>query len=507
MRKALAVKSSFVSLFAKIVTMIFSLIIARYFMRYLGVENSGINGVFSNVIGFLQLAELGIGTAIVYALYEPLVEGNDREVGILMRFYRKVYRYIGGIILVFGIILCPFVTFFIHDATYSKTYLIITFLLQIISSASTYFLSYKRNLLYADQKQYIAAAIDALVNIISAIIRLYVMVYTGSYIIYLGVQVVQNIVSNLIISLWCDRQYPFLKNLPTDKYDKMPQLIDNVKNLMVGKIGGWVYKSTDNLIISRFTTVILVGLLANYYTLSITLKTLINAMVEPIQPMIGHMVCEDRERSEVYDFFLSYTFIRYCIAIMATVGFIEMANPIVSIWLGPEYVVNQSIVILMAIDIFISVSHGPTVEFIATLGLFKNDKNLSIAGAVINLSSSLILVQFMGAEGVLLGTVIAQCFYWSIRAVVVFRQYFHMGWVKYIFKCVKYIISTVASVIVLNYVFYSSYFATDSLLVVIIRGIITAAVSGMVIIIFNAFTDEFRYLLNMIYNSLRKKYR
>lgn len=140
MRKRLAIKSSAIGLLAKLLGILLSFISTRFFVRYLGIEILGVNGVFSNVLGFLQLAEMGIGTAITYARYQPVVDNNIKEIQILMHFYKIVYRWIYIIILAVGFVMIPFLPYFVTDVSYELSYLVLIYFIQLASSASTYLL-------------------------------------------------------------------------------------------------------------------------------------------------------------------------------------------------------------------------------------------------------------------------------------------------------------------------------------------------------------------------------
>lgn len=498
MREKIAIKSSIIGLLSKLTTVIMSLVIARLFTRHLGVEIRGIEGVFSNVLGFLQLAEMGIGTAIIYALYQPLQDNNTEEVKVLMRFYKIIYRWIALIIMALGLALMPFLSYLIKDYSYSILYVRVVFFIQLFASASTYLLAYKRNLLYADQRQYISTLIDSIVNVISGCIRIFIILYTGSFILYLIMQVAQNIISNLIVHLWCNKQYPYILEKTSAKYDKMDELKNNVKHLMVGRLASWVYNSTDNLIISKFVGVMMVGLMSNYYTLIKMIKLLVDSVVAPIQPMIGRYVCEQKDVKSSYSLFLSYTFIRYCIANVVVVGIICMCSPVVSVWIGSEYTVEQIVVILLSVDMFISITHGPTGEFIQALGLFKDDRNMSIVAMILNLSVSLILVFRIGVAGVLLGTVAAQLYYWYKRSSIVFSQYFHDGVARYIFKILKYVLTMCIDVVVVQYIYSLLPFDGENVFTLLIKGIVSVMVSIISLILTNFGTPEFKYSYDMI---------
>lgn len=505
MRQKLAVKSSVIGLSAKVVMMVLSIISTRLFMQYLGVEIKGISGLIANILSLLQLAEMGIGTAIIYALYQPIVDGNKEEIKSLMAFYKKAYIYIGVLIFLIGSVASLFLKFFVGDTSYAWNYIYLIYFIQLLASAMTYWVgAYKRNLLYADQKQYITTIIDMIINTIFVLIRMWVIVYMQSYIVYLLLQLVQTIVSNLFVGVAANRYFPYLKEKNVEKYDKLPELITNVKNVVIGKLGGIVYNSTDNLIISRFEGVIVVGCLTNYYTIKNMFKMVASSITEPIRPMIGNYIRVYTDVNKSFQLFLSYTFIRFILGNVVTVGMITMMNPFVDLWVGHEYSMTSAIAIFMAIDMFISIVHGPTGEFIDVLGLFKHDRNMSIIATCINLGTSIILVMIIGAPGVLLGTVIAQCYYWVARACIVFRKYFKTGILQYVKQvgmfCIVTTIDTILMISIRNW-----YMPQTTLWKFVILCMLCVGVSiGSIILIWGR-SEEFQFMINIVKSFLNKK--
>lgn len=504
MRTKTAVKNSIIGLTSKLITMVLSLVSMKIFMQQLGVEIRGLNGLFTNCLSLLQLTELGIGSAIIYALYKPLAENNTKEIQILMNLYKKIYKYIGVIVIALGILLSFFIDFFVTDTQYSKEYLLVIFFIQLISAASTYFLAYKRNLVYADQKMYVNTLIDMICYIVATIVRIIIMITVQSYVAYLVVQVIQTMVSNLVINHWCNKRYPYLKEKVTEAYDKIDELKSNVKNLIVGKISGLVYSSTDNLIISKCVGILQVGYMASYYEIVNILKMLSSSITEPIQPILGNLVQVEKDKKRVLDVFLTCTFIRYCIANVITVGTVIMLNPLIQIWLGKEFVLARTISVLMAMDIFIAIVHGPTGEMISVLGLFQKDKIISIIGMCINLVFSIALVYKLGVIGVLLGTVLAQCFYWCSRAYVVFNNYFKAYEKKYILRIVEYIVIWVLDIMILSAI-QSKLMLNTNIVTFILMGCICVIVSGVSIVLCFLRTHEFKEAWNIAMGIVKKK--
>ena len=507
MKQKLAVKSSMIGILTRIITIILSFITTRFFVRYLGIEIKGINAVITNFLGMLELAELGIGTAISYALYQPIVDSNVEEIKSLMRLYKLVYRICFVAIVIVGLIGLPFIQFFITDSVYELSYIRIIYILNLAGTASSYLFSYTRNLIYADQKQYVTTLSDTLFNIFFVILRLIIIVVAKNYVLYLSTMILQHLAGNIWVHRYSYKNYPYLRDKDVKKYDKLRQLLNDYKNIFIGSISAWVYTSTDNLILSRFVGVITVGNMSNYYTLVQMVKSLITSFTNPIKPMIGVYVREERSKQDCYRLFKTYTFIRYILANIFVVGLVVLSEPLIKIWLGDDYVMSQSIIILMCIDLYISIVHGPMVEYISVLGYFKDDRNFSFIGALINLGFSIILALKMGAIGVLLGTVIAQIFYWCARGRVMFKKYFEFSPMQYVLTIIKYTVVTVLEIILMNIVVNIMPDGEGFMQIIwfILKGIICVSVSMLFILVTNFRTDEFKHLLEMLKNILNRK--
>lgn len=497
MRKELAFKSSLIGLLSKITGIIISFFISRYFTLYFGLELRGIQNIYTNILGFLNLAEFGIGAAITYSLYQPIVEQNYEEIKSIMNLFKKLYAVIFAIISAGGFLIIPLVFFFIGKTEFSVKYILITYLLSLFTASSTYLLAYKRNLLYADQKQYIMVCIDALINILCGIAKIISILFIKSFIVFLLISLFQNIISNVIINIYCNKHYLYLKDKNVKEYANKKELFSNIKNIFVGRISSWVYCSTDNLIISKFVNLVMVGIMSNYYVLKSALNTIMFAIASPVQPILVNYIRKEKDVGKLFNIFCTYSFITYSLANICFTGFIFLGNDIVSLWIGKDYTVSVAIVIFLALDLFISIIHEPLVEFIQILGLFKDDRNMSLTGMLINLITSIILVIPFGVLGVLMGTVIAQIYYWSKRAVIIFKNYFTHCAKLYIFLICKYIISIIIEVIVLFFIF-SVIAIENELLSLMVKGVICVFISFVTIIIPNIKSKELKETMEIL---------
>lgn len=508
MRQKLAIKSSFIGIIAQAVNIVLSFISVRYFVRYIGLEAQGLNGVIGNMLGLLQLSELGIGTAITYALYQPVVDRNEKEIAIVMQMFRKAYWIIGTIILTTGVILSFWIDAFVKTTVYSKSYVLGAYYILLISTGSTYFMAYKRNLLYADQKQYITTLIDMCFSVICNVLKLVIIISFKSYLLYLSVSIIQAIGSNIVVTIVCNKYYPFIKKHVDGKYEKMDELKKNMKDLLIGRFGGFVYSSTDNLIVSFFSGVSAVGLLTNYKTLLTILKQLDGSVTGPIQPMIGNYIREYKDTKKSYDLFQAYTYICFFMASILTVGFIVTADAVIVLWLqGTKYLLPMSIVVLLSIDMYIDLLQAPNVNFISVLGYFKYDKYMSILGAGINLVTSIEFSKYFGIAGVLIGTAITQIFYWTFRAAVVFKDYFKKGAVEYVVRNICYVLVVCLEVAGLRAVRELIWGNILRFYALFLMG--TMCIVGCILIntlIFGR-TEEHKFMVSMIKNIIPRRFQ
>lgn len=503
MRGKQAIKNSIIGAGAQIITMLIAFITRKLFVFYLGIEILGINGVVLNILNMLSLAELGVGTAITYNLYKPLVEKDENTIRGLMNLYRRVYQIIGISILIIGIILMFLLDFIIKESTISKDFIRLTYIIQLISIVSTYFFAYKRTLIYADQKQYIVTIYDTVINIICSLIRIIVLALFKNYILYLIIQIIQIIISNLLISNKCNKMYPYLKLKNKVTYKGKNKLFKDTQDVLFGKIAGYIYSSTDNLVISSFIGVKYVGMISNYNFVSAAVKSIIGSLIAPIQPIIGNYLNDIDNKVNTANILNCYTFIRYIFASICIVPLIVLIHPFIQVWIGKEYIMSINIIILISIDLYISIVHGPLGEYINGLGLFKYEKYVSIIGAIVNLSISIILSKYIGIEGVLIGTVISQIFFWIGRGYIVFKYYFEGMNIGYFVKNLSYIIVIIIQIIIVNRV-SNQIIEEPNMFKLIIVGILSIIICTVINLAVYKKTTEYMYIKDMIIKIVSK---
>ena len=317
------------------------------FVAKLGEIYLGINGLFTNIVGLLSLAELGVGTAINYSLYKPLAENNVSKIKALMDLYKKIYYAIGIFILIIGMLLMPFLYFFGEDSdmrSISQIHLI--FFLFLLNTSISYFYSFKRALIISDQKRYIATIYRYAFYIGMNIIQIGVLITTNSYILYLLINFISTITENICISKKADKMYPYLKEKVEVKLPKkdIEEIKKNTVALLYHKIGSSVINSTDNILISKIIGIVTVGIYSNYLLITNALNIIMGQFFMALTASIGNLgVTESSEKSEniLYKIF----FVNFWIVCIMSTSLYATVNLLIQEWFGSDMILNTNILI------------------------------------------------------------------------------------------------------------------------------------------------------------------
>lgn len=486
-----AVVGQVIGLFASFISRIF-------FIKILGSQYLGLNGLFTNILTVLSLAELGVGSAITYSLYKPLAENDIKKCKMLMQLYKKIYIVIGVFIVFTGIVITPFLSIFINDVPQIE-HINLIFMLFVINTSVSYFFSYKRNLIIADQNRYIATiyryGFYVLLNIIQVI---YLMLFKD-YIGFLILQIIATLLENITISIKANKMYPYLKDKDKVKLDKKikSEIISNTKAMMMHKIGGTIVSSTDNIILAKFVSLSAVGLYSNYYMVIYALNLFFIQLYNSIIPSIGNLWVTSNEEKR-YSTFKKIDLLTFWIISFSTICLLCLYNQFIEIWVGKEYLFTFDIVIVLVINYYITGMRRSVLAFRDATGLFYKDRWKSIIEAIINLIVSIILALKYGVVGVFIGTFISSitiCFW--IEPYILFKYGFHKKPEKYFINYAKKTILTIC-VALITYLLCS--FAKGNIYFSFcIKLLICFLVPNIIYIIIYRNTDEFNYFYEKIH--------
>ncbi|WP_298139040.1 hypothetical protein [Flavobacterium sp.] len=447
-----SIKNISFGLFAQTTQMVLGFVTRTIFIRFLAVEYLGVNGLFSNILTLLSLTELGITTAIVYSLYKPLAEKDERKLAGLVNFFSKVYTKIALIVAALGLLVVPFLNQIVENSPQKiKEDLIFIYLIFLFNTVSTYFMQYKQSLFHADQKSHIISKYNIFVFLFQNLFQIIVLVLFKNFILYLLIQSFFQIVSNFIISRKVAQHYPFLKKYKAEKVDKETKnkIFSNVKSTGLIKVGGLLVNSTDNLILNYFSGLILVGFLSNYVLLIGLASGLIVQVFSSLQGIIGNINVTESKEKQISTFnFINFA--NFWIYGMTTIGIAFLMNDFIKIWIGVKFLLPIEIVIALAINFYMFGMQSAVWSFKSSYGFFKQGQYLVILTAVLNLILSFILGYYFGLLGILIATAIARlvtnCWY---DPYIVFKLGFNLSPMIYFKKYLKYLFLVIISIAVL----------------------------------------------------------
>jgi O-antigen/teichoic acid export membrane protein len=503
-RTANSVRNSAFRVGSYTISFFLSAVVRVFFIRSLGNEYLGLNGLFSNIIGMLSLAELGIGAAIIYKFYKPIAEVDRKKITQLMRFYKNAYMCIAFVVAVVGLTVMPFINHIIADTPDISESLYVVYLMFLLNSVASYFLIYRQKLIIANQQEYIVSIVFFVYHVVLAALQLAVLFYFQSFYLFLGVQIVSTITQNIVISLICKKKYPFI----TEPAEPLPKperkgILKDVRAIILYRVSDRVLHGTDSVIISAFVGLVAVGLYSNYLLVLSAASTLLAQAMRSFTASIGNLnTTDDTGKQElVYKTvnmmaFWAFGAVGSCLYVLL--------SPLITLWLGPEFILDGPVLTIIIVNFYFM---GITISydiFRETFGLFVQGRLRPVLTAVINLFMSLLLVQYMGMIGVFLGTLAAYItvHIWFDPRVVythIFKKSAVSFVIRNIFYFLAFIVSAFASAIVCG-AFSLPNAIADFLCKAVICFFI---VNGIFFILFHR-TNEFKYAFKSASNVLKR---
>lgn len=497
--------NSTTSIVNQVLTVLMDFAVKTIFIKILGSEYLGINGLFSNIITLLSLADLGIGLAIPYSLYKPLANKDTKKIKSLMKYYSKIYNIIGLVVLIIGLSLTPFLPFIIKDMP-DIPHIYLIYMMFATHSALSYLFVYKRFLIESDQKAYIVSKITFTCSFLLNIVRVIILVLTKNFVLYLGCSIVFVLIQNIWYSKKADKMYPYLKDKNVKEVDKkeLDEINTNIKSLFIYKIGNVIANGTDNIIISKFIGLITVGLYSNYLLIINSLNNVVSQIFNAITSSIGNLVATNNERSKsVYEKLNFFNF--YIFSLCALCLFI-LINPFIYLWIGSDYMLSNWVSALLALNFYTAGMQSVTNSFRTAYGLFYIAKYRPIVMVILNIIISIILVKPLGVAGVVIGTIASRMLTTAwLDPYIVYKHGFKESpkeyYIKYIFYLLIFVVSCILIRLLTNYIV-----ATNIIMWVVLASITFILYNLIIIIIFHK-SDNFKYFYDKFKNLINKIFK
>ena len=503
------IKKSFLnastSTFIYAIRAILLFVVRIVFVKTLGKIYLGVDSLFTNILTVLSIADLGISTAINYCLYKPLSDKDYKRVSTIMSFYKKVYNILGVGVLIAGLLVIPFLQFIVRENV-ENLYLI--YLIYLFTTVITYFISYKDALLNVDQNYYKSSLIMGSTFIIMYILRILFLYLIPNFIIFALIQFIMIVIQRILVNRYITKKYNFINFKSKDELSKEEQkeIFFNVKSLFINKVGGFLVNGTDNIIISSLKNlgVGVVGVYANYYSITGMLDTVLTKAISSITSSFGDLaVNEDRKVQEnVLDMI---QFASFFIFGLISIGFMFLLSLLIKICFGADFELGYYTVMVISLNFYLVGVIRPLDMVKEATGFYKQDRYANLIQAAINIALSIILGKIYGLFGVVLATLLSTLLVplWN-RPYITYKYVFNKKPFKFLLKQALYFISVAFAYIIIFCIIKGISF-NNNVLLFMIKGIVISILYFVIITIIYGRTKEYKFFIKKILGVLRIK--
>lgn len=427
------------------------------FVRVLGASYLGVNGLFSNVLTILSLADLGMTTAMMYNLYKPIAEDDKEKIQLFIDYFRRIYNVIAVVVLLIGLAFIPFLKYIVN-LPLDMPNIYLYYILLLLNSVLSYLFVYKTTLLSADQKMYIINKYDMIFQVILFILQIGVLLFTKSFALYLISNILCTFLGNVFKVKAADRIYPFLKN-KTDKQlskEDRKNVFKNIESLFFYKIGSIIQSNTDNILISIFVGTIVVGYYSNYSTLIAQGASFLTLVFTSLKASVGNYLVE-KEKKDKYKMFNILEVYNYWLVGAFSVLLLILLPDFIKLSFGDQYVLSEFSLIVIVLNFYTSNIRQTLWVFRETSGTFEKTKYITIVTSILNILLSLVLGYYYGLVGIIGATVLSRMIYaWWKEPLVIFkevfdesaRSYYSKYFLRMVLTCVIYFIVKVITGII-----------------------------------------------------------
>lgn len=485
---------------------IFVPFIIRTAMIYLvGMQYLGLNGLFASVLSVLNLAELGVSTAMIYSMYKPVAVNDKTTLCALLKLYKTYYRIIGTVIGVIGLCLMPFISKLINGDVPADINIYILYLMHLSATVLSYWVfAYKRSLLEAYQRTDLIDKTTMATNTVQYLLQLLVVFLTRNYYVYVLVMLAGQVLTNVVTAIVATKKYPDIH--PEGEIDEMEKgrINQRIKDIFTAKFGGIIYGSADTIVISMFLGLTSLAVYDNYMYILNSIAGFIAIVFTSVTAGVGNsLVLETKEKN--YEDFNTFHFIIFWISGICSACFLCLYEPFMEIWAGSQYSMGITYVIFLVLYFYFTQFNDLLHLYKNASGIWNEDKFRPLITSIVNLVLNIILVNIWGLIGIIIST-------WLSIAIVgmpwlisnIFNHVFvDFSLKNYLKKMFKYFISTVV-VCAISYVL-SSLISASNYIIIAVSLIICLIVSNSIFFFLYRKTEEFDHMIDLLNAITRGK--
>lgn len=455
-RTAKSIKNAQVSFFYYVVFMILGFWSRKIFFDYLGSEVVGLESTAGNLLGFLNLAELGIGMSVTYFLYKPLFSKDYDEINKIVALQGWIYRRVAYLVIAGAIVLMCFFPQIFRGMKLPLWYAYAVFAIYLSGSLLGYFLNYRQIVLNTDQKGYKITRVTTGMNVALKIVQIFMLpIVPNPFLFYIGTTLFSYLFSCWWLNHVIAKEYPWLQTKGFNGHKLLreyPEVIKKTKQLFIHRITSVLLFQGTPFIMYAFSTLSVVAYYANYLLLVGKLKDVLSMVYSSMGAAVGSLIAEgnrekiERRFWELYDS-------RFCIAAVALICIYFLSHQFIALWLGEKYILGQFLLILLIIDQSIYITRLTVDHYINGFGIFR-DVWAPMAEGTINIAAALGFGYLIGYEGVILGSILSQVIIICIwKPILLFHDGMKSSVLVYFRRVIFRYVVIVIDVLALTYLF------------------------------------------------------
>lgn len=430
----------------KIYQILIPFLMRTVMIYFMGVQYLGLNSLFTSILQVLNLAELGVGSAMVYSMYKPIAEDDSKSICALMRLYRTYYRGIGAVIAVVGVVMTPLIPHLINSSLPPELNIYVLYLLNLAATVLSYWLfAYKNALFQAHQRTDITSKVTLLTSTIQYGAQIFVIACLKDYYIFVMVALATQILTNLITAIAATKMYPQYHAEGKLKVEDIQQINRKIKDLFTAKLGATIVNSADTIVISAFLGLTMLAVYQNYYYIMSSVVAFILIFLSSCTAGIGNsLAIETLDKN--YKDFKKLMFLLAWIVAICVCCFLCAYQPFMTIWVGEDFLLPFSCVILFCIYFYCYVMNHLFCTYKDAAGLWHEDRFRPLIAAMINLVLNLLMVNRYGIHAILLSTILSYILVampWLIYNV--FTVLFKRSYKEILKNLISYIVVTIMS--------------------------------------------------------------
>lgn len=473
--------------------------VMRTAMVYLmGIEYLGLNSLFTSILQVLNLAELGVGSAMVFSMYKPIAEEDERKICALEKLYQKYYFVIGAVIAVGGIALTPFIPYLIKGEVPKELNVYVLYLLNLGATVFSYWLfAYKNSLFQAHQRTDITSRINIVTVTIQYGLQLFVLWAFHSYYLYVMAMLATQMLTNIVIAICANKVYPNYQPKGNLSKAEIKEINGRIKDLFTAKLGATIVNSADTIVISAFLGLTVLAMYQNYYFILSAVMGILQVFINACLAGIGNSIVTETLDKNYADF-KKLVFIINWIVIVCVACFACMYQPFITLWVGEQYTFEYPIVVLFCIYFYLVIMQQVIGLYKDAAGIWHQDRFRPLIASLVNLALNIVLVGKWGIYAIVASTLIsylAVAIPWMISNV--FTYVFKRSAKEYIFITLKNVVACTAVTAIT--IMVCGFVHTDKLFVrLVINSIICCLLPNVLLWCIYKNNENYYQMLNYI---------